>query len=279
MRFGVTMFSTDLSMEVPALAVAAEERGFDSLYLPEHTHIPVSRRTPPPTGDAELAEEYKRTLDPLVALAAAASVTSRIRLGTGVALPAQREPIVTAKAVATLDQLSGGRVVLGVGFGWNADELADHGVAMADRRAVCREHVLAMQALWADDVAGFDGDHVRIAPSWSWPKPVQRPGVPVLVGGGAGPKLFAHVAEYGAGWIPIGGSGLAEAIPRLRDTVAGAGRDPSTLEIVPFGSLPDPGKLEHFATIGVTECVFRVPSAPADAVLPVLDHWADLIAP
>lgn len=279
MRFGVTMFSTDLSMEVPALAVAAEERGFDSLYLPEHTHIPVSRRTPPPTGDAELAEEYKRTLDPLVALAAAASLTSRIRLGTGVALPAQREPIVTAKAVATLDQLSGGRAVLGVGFGWNADELADHGVAMADRRAVCREHVLAMQALWADDVAGFEGDHVRISPSWSWPKPVQRPGVPVLVGGGAGPKLFAHVAEYGAGWIPIGGSGLAEAIPRLRDTVAATGRDPSTLEIVPFGSLPDPGKLEHFATIGVTECVFRVPSAPADAVLPVLDHWADLIAP
>lgn len=215
MRFGITMFSTDLSMEVPALAVAAEERGFDSLYLPEHTHIPVSRRTPPPTGDAELAEEYKRTLDPFVALAGAATVTTTIRLGTGVALPAQREPIVTAKAVATLDQLSGGRFALGVGFGWNEDELADHGVAMADRRAVCREHVLAMQALWADDVAGFEGEHLRISPSWSWPKPVQRPGVPVLVGGGAGPKLFAHVAEYGTGWIPIGGSGLAEAIPRL----------------------------------------------------------------
>ena len=279
MRFGITMFSTDLSMDVPALAVAAEERGFDSLYLPEHTHIPVSRRTPPPTGDAELAEEYKRTLDPLIALAAAASVTRTIRLGTGVALPAQREPIVTAKAVATLDQLSGGRFVLGVGFGWNEDELADHGVAMADRRAVCREHVLAMQALWADDVAGFSGDHVQVSPSWSWPKPMQRPGVPVLVGGGAGPKLFAHVAEYGAGWIPIGGTGLGESIPRLREVVAGAGRDPDALEIVPFGSLPDPGKLEHFAAVGVTECVFRVPSAPADAVLPVLDRWADLIAP
>ncbi len=278
MRFGITMFSTDLSMEVPALAVAAEERGFDSLYLPEHTHIPVSRRTPPPTGDAELAEEYKRTLDPFVALAGAATVTTTIRLGTGVALPAQREPIVTAKAVATLDQLSGGRFALGVGFGWNEDELADHGVAMADRRAVCREHVLAMQALWADDVAGFEGEHLRISPSWSWPKPVQRPGVPVLVGGGAGPKLFAHVAEYGTGWIPIGGSGLAEAIPRLRDTVAAAGRDPSTLEIVPFGSLPDPGKLEHFEAVGVTECVFRVPSSPADAVLPVLDRWAELVA-
>jgi len=279
MRFGITMFSTDLSMDVPALAVAAEERGFDSLYLPEHTHIPVSRRTPPPTGDAELAEEYKRTLDPLIALAAAASVTRTLRLGTGVALPAQREPIVTAKAVATLDQLSGGRFVLGVGFGWNEDELADHGVAMADRRAVCREHVLAMQALWADDVAGFTGDHVQVSPSWSWPKPIQRPGVPVLVGGGAGPKLFAHVAEYGDGWIPIGGTGLGESIPRLREVVGEAGRDPDALEIVPFGSLPDPGKLEHFAAVGVTECVFRVPSAPADAVLPVLDRWAGLIAP
>ncbi len=277
MRFGITMFSTDLSMEVPALAVAAEERGFDSLYLPEHTHIPVSRRTPPPTGDAELAEEYKRTLDPLIALAAAASVTRTIRLGTGVALPAQREPIVTAKAIATLDQLSGGRFVFGVGFGWNEDELADHGVAMADRRDVCRERVLAMQALWADEVAGFSGDHVEISPSWSWPKPIQRPGVPVLVGGGAGPKLFAHVAEYAAGWIPIGGAGLADAIPRLHEVVADAGRDPATLEIVPFGSLPDPGKLEHFAAVGVTEAVFRVPSAPADAVLPVLDQWARLI--
>jgi len=278
MRFGITIFSTDRSMEVPALAIAAEERGFGSLYLPEHTHIPVSRRTPPPTGDAELAEEYKRTLDPLIALAAAASVTRTIRLGTGVALPAQREPIVTAKAIATLDQLSGGRFVLGVGFGWNEDELADHGVAMADRRAVCREHVLAMQALWADDVAGFSGAHVEISPSWSWPKPIQRPGVPVLVGGGAGPKLFAHVAEYADGWIPIGGAGLGDAIPRLREVVADAGRDPATLEIVPFGSLPDPGKLEHFAAIGVTEAVFRVPSAPADAVLPVLDRWAELIA-
>ena len=277
MRYGITMFATDQSMSVVDLARAAEERGFDSLYLPEHTHIPVSRRTPPPTGDAELAEEYRRTLDPFVALAAAAAVTTRLALGTGIALAAQREPIVTAKAIATLDHLSGGRVVFGTGFGWNEDELENHGVAMRDRRDVAREHVLAMKALWSDDVAGYQGDHVTITPSWSWPKPAQPGGPPVLLGGSPGPKLFAHIAEYGDGWIPIGGAGLADAIPRLRDDVAAAGRDPSALRIVPFGSLPDPGKLEHFERIGVTECVFRIPSATADIVLPILDHWTTLI--
>ena len=276
MRYGITMFATDISIDVVELAREAEARGLQSLWLPEHTHIPVSRRTPPPTGDAELREEYKRSLDPLVALAAAASVTTTLRLGTGILLPAQREPIVTAKAVASLDHLSGGRVALGVGFGWNEDELEHHGVAMRDRRAVARERVLAMQALWAEDEAGFDGEHVRFSPSWSWPKPVRRR-VPVLLGGAPGPKLFAHIAEYGDGWIPIGGRGLTEAIPELRRAVEEAGRDPSGLEIIPFGSLPDAGKLDHFERIGVTECVFRLPSAPRDVVLPILDDQATLI--
>jgi probable F420-dependent oxidoreductase len=270
------MFATDQTMDIVSLAREVEARGFDSFYLPEHTHIPVSRRTPPPTGDPTLPEEYKRTLDPFVALAAVASVTERIRLGTGIALPAQREPIVTAKAIATLDHLSHGRVVLGVGFGWNEDELADHGVAMADRRDVTRECVLAMQALWRDDVASFEGAHVHLSPSWAWPKPVHRR-IPVLVGGAGGPKLFQHVVEYADGWMPVGGAGLATAIPALRAAFEDAGRDPAFLEVVPFGSIPDPAKLEHFATIGVTECVFRVPSAPADVVLPILDEWAALL--
>jgi probable F420-dependent oxidoreductase len=276
MRFGITMFSTDVSMGVADLAVAAEERGFDSFWIPEHTHIPTSRRTPPPTGDPELAEEYKRSVDPLVALAAAAALTSTLRLGTGVLLPAQRDPIVTAKAVATLANLSGGRFELGVGFGWNEDEMEDHGVAYRTRRAVVREHVLAMQALWRDEEASFRGEYVDIPPSWSWPKP-ERP-VPVLIGGGAGPKMFAHLAEYADGWIPIGGAGLTEAIPRYKEAVAAAGRDPESMQIVPFGSLPTPAKLEHFAAIGVTECVFRIPSAPADEVLPVLDEQAAIMA-
>jgi probable F420-dependent oxidoreductase len=276
MEFGVTMFATDQSMSPVDLAREAEARGFSSLYLPEHTHIPVSRRTPPPTGDAELAEEYKRNFDPLVALTACAAVTERLRLGTGIALPAQREPIVTAKAIASLDHLSGGRFVFGIGFGWNADELEDHGVTMAERRAVCREHVLAMQALWAHDVAGYDGKHVHISESWSWPKPVQRPGPPVLLGGVAGPTLFAHIAEYGHGWIPIGGSGVARALPDLRHAFEEAGRDPSELRVVPFGTIPDPGKVDHYASVGITECVLRIPLGSRDDVLPVLDDYAAL---
>lgn len=276
MRFGVTLFATDRSIDLPDLARAAEERGFDSVWVPEHTHIPTSRRTPPPTGEAELPEEYKRSVDPLVALAAAAAVTSTIRVGTGVLLPAQRDPIVTAKAIATLANLSDGRFDCGIGFGWNHDEMEDHGVDYATRRARVREHLLAMRSLWNDEVASYDGRFVTLPPTWSWPKPAEH--VPVLVGGGAGPKLFSHIAEYGDGWIPIGGAGLAESIPRLREAVSDAGRDPDGLRIVPFGSHPTPQKLEHFASIGVTECVFRLPSAPADVVLPELDAQARLIA-
>ncbi len=275
MRLGVTMFATDISMSVPDLAVAAEERGFDSLWIPEHTHIPTSRRTPPPTGDAELPEEYKRSVDPLVALAAASSMTTRIHLGTGILLPAQREPIVTAKAIATLQNLSGGRFECGIGFGWNEDEMADHGVAYRTRRAHTRDHVLAMKALWDDEVASFSGEFVSFPPTWSRPKPDVA--IPILIGGGAGPKMFAHLAEYADGWIPIGGSGLSDAIPRYREAVADAGRDPDAMRIIPFGSLPNPAKLEHFASIGVTECVFRLPSAPADVVLRVLDEQSELL--
>jgi len=277
MRHGITIIATDQTIDVVTLAREVEARGFDSLYLPEHTHIPTSRITPPPTGEPELLEEYKRILDPLVALAAAAAVTERITLGTGIALPAQREPIVTAKAIATLDLIAKGRVVLGIGFGWNEDEIIDHGVTMKNRRAVAREHVLAMQALWRDDIANFDGDHVRFSDSWMWPKPVARQ-VPILIGGAPGPKIFEHIVEYADGWIPVGGAGMAKSIPDLQHAMVDVGRDPSTLQIVPFGSLPDPGKLDYFASIGVTECVFRIPPAPADVVLPILDEWAALIA-
>ena len=278
MRFGVTIFATDQSMNVVDLAREAEARGFESIYLPEHTHIPVERRTPPPTGEAQLAEEYKRTLDPLVALAAAATATDHIRLGTGIALPAQREPIVTAKAIATLDQLSAGRFVFGIGFGWNEDELEDHGVDMRERRDVVRERVLAMKSFWIDDVAGYEGRFTRVSPSWSWPKPAQKPHPPILIGGAAGPKLFNHIAEYADGWIPIGGAGLSKSLPALRQLVEQAGRDPAALDIVPFGSIPDHGKLDHFDQIGVTECVFRLPSATRDEVLPALDKWSALLA-
>lgn len=282
MRYGITMVTTDQTMDVVDLARATEERGFDSLYVPEHTHIPISRITPPATGEDELPEMYKRMLDPFVALGAAAAVTERIDLGTGIALPAQREPIVTAKAIATVDHISRGRTVLGIGFGWNEDEIANHGVSFAHRRAVCREHVLAMQALWADEVGSYRGDHVTVEPSWSWPKPARqadgRVGPPVLIGGGSGEKLFAHIAEYGDGWIPIGGAGVRAALPDLHRACEAVGRDPAELRIVPFGTLPDPGKLEYYASIGVTEIVLRVPTGDADTVLPILDEHASLVA-
>lgn len=273
MRIGVTIFATDRSMSPVELAVEAEKRGFHSLYVPEHTHIPVSRRTPPPTGDAVLPEEYKRTLDPCVALAAAAAVTSRILLGTGIALVAQHDTLAFAKQVATLDLVSGGRFVLGIGYGWNAEEMESHGVDPRRRRALVREKMLAMEHLWANDVAEFHGDFVRFERSWQWPKPVQRPRPRVLVGGAAGPKLFEHVAEYADGWMPIGGAGLRAALPDLRRAFEARGRDPAGLHVVPLGVLPDPAKLEYYASLGVTECVLRLPSAPRDEVLPVLDGY------
>ena len=244
--------------------------------MPEHTHIPVSRRTPAPTGDAELAEEYKRSLDPLVALGGG---------GRGDrAHPARhghrRSPRSTtrsalAKQIATLDRLSGGRFVVGIGYGWNHEEMENHGIDPKRRRARVRETMLAMQALWANEVASFAGEFVRFEPSWQWPKPVQQPRPPVLIGGAPGPTLFAHIAEYGDGWIPIGGAGISEALPELRRALEARGRDPETLHIVPMGVFPDDGEARLLPRAsGVTEAVLRLPSAPRDQVLPVLDGYA-----
>ena len=274
MRYGVTIFATDQTWRADEVAVEAEARGFASLYIPEHTHIPISRTTLPPTGEAELAEGYKRTLDPFIALAAAGARTERIRLGTGIALIGQREPIVTAKAIATLDYLTGGRVDLGIGFGWNLDEMENHGIDPARRRELVREHVLALRALWTDDVAEFHGDFVDVAPSWSWPKPVQAGGPPVLLGSAPAPRALAAVAEYCDGWMPIGGAGIREAIPALAAACEAVDRDPATVTIVPFGTLYEPGKLEYYESIGVHEVVLRVPAGGRDVVLPELDRLA-----
>ena len=274
MKIGVTLFATDLSMSPVELARAAEERGFYSLYVPEHTHIPTSRRTPPPTGDAVLAEEYKRCLDPYIALAAAAAVTERIRLGTGIGLVAQHDAITFAKELATLDRLSDGRLVLGIGYGWNHEEMENHGIDVKRRRALVREKMLAMQALWSNEVAEFHGEFVDFEPSWQWPKPVQQPRPRVLIGGAPGPKLFAHIAEYADGWLPIGGAGLQEALAKLRAAYAERGRDPQGMHVVPMGIEPSAEKLAHYRELGVTEAVLRVPSALRDEVLPVLDDFA-----
>jgi probable F420-dependent oxidoreductase len=273
-QIGVTIHATDLAMDVPDLAREAEARGFHSLYVPEHTHIPVSRKTPAPTGDAELAEEYKRSPDPLVLLAAAAALTQKIRLGTAIALPAQHDTISLAKQIATLDRLSGGRLVYGIGYGWNREEMENHGIDTRRRRARVREVMLAMQELWSKEVASFSGEFVRFEPSWQWPKPVQQPRPTVLIGAALGPTLLAHLAEFGDGWIPFGGAGLSKALPELRRAFAARGRDPNTLQVVPMGVFPDEGKLAYYREQGVSECVLRLPSAPREQVMPVLDGYA-----
>jgi probable F420-dependent oxidoreductase len=277
MRISVTAFVTDRCMGIGDLASAVEERGFDGLYVPEHTHLPLTADVPPGLVDGVRLDDYRRSLDPFVSLAAAAARTSRIRLGTGVCLVAQHDPIVLAKQVATLDQLSGGRVVLGVGFGWNAAELADHGVAFADRRDVTREKVECMQALWTMAEPEYHGRFVDLPPCHSWPKPATVGGPPVLLGGGAGPKLFDAIARYGHGWMPIGGGGVAAALPALRQAMSRAGRDPDALEIVPFGTVPTPAKLAHLHDLGATEVVLRVPAGPPSDMLPVLDDYRDYV--
>ncbi len=276
MRIGVTAMVTDVSIAPDELAREVEAHGFDGLYVPEHTHIPVSRDTPAPMGEP-LPEPYGRLYDPFVALTAAAQATSRIRLGTGVALPAERDPIATAKAVASLDHLSGGRVTLGIGFGWNVEELADHGVAFGDRRAVTADRLATMRALWAPEPTAYAGTHARVAPSAAHPKPAQDR-LPVWLGAGLGPKTLAFLVEACDGWIPIGGSGLSEAIPRLRSALADAGRDPDAFPVVPFGSVPDEGKFGYFAELGIDQVVVNLPDTSRDGARRFLEETAAVLA-
>ncbi len=276
MRFSVSIFITDQTIGPAEMARECEARGFHAMYLPEHTHIPASRATPAPMGEP-LPDYYARCVDPFVALTAAAAATQRLRVGTGICLVAQRDPIVTAKQAATLDLLSGGRFTLGVGFGWNREEAAHHGVVWPKRREVAREHVLAIRRLWTDEEASLRGEHVQLDPSWQWPKPVQQPHPPIWLGAGAGQRNFAAIAEYADGWMPIGGRGLRDGIAGLRQAFDAAGRDMATLDIVPLGSTPDPAKFEHFADAGATEVIAYAPPASADEVLPFLDDYAGIV--
>ncbi len=271
------MFPTDLAIAPGRLAKEAEDRGFGSLFFPEHTHIPVARSTPYPMG-GDLPEEYKRALDPFVALTAAAAATTTIGVGTGICLVAQRDPIVLAKEVASLDLVSGGRFLFGIGYGWNIDELEDHGVTAGSRRDVVRERVLAMKRLWTEEEAEFHGRHVSFDPCWLWPKPVQRPHPPVIIGGAAGPTLFRHVVDYADGWMPIGGSGLRADWDELRRLAEEAGRDPDAIEVSIIFARPRREILEHYAGLGVARVVLSLPARPADEVLPLLDRYSSLLA-
>lgn len=275
MHVSISWMNNLHAMRPDSLARVLEERGFESLWIGEHAHLPVNSGSPYPDG--KLPPYYLHMADMFVALSYAAAVTKKLKLGTGVALVLERDVFNMAKAVATLDQLSNGRVMLGFGVGWNQKELENVSKVPWKRRySGMKDCAMALKALWTQEEAEYHGEFVDFGPSWSWPKPAVP--VPVIIGGGAGPKMFAHIAEYAQGWIPIGGAGLTTAIPQLRDAVAEAGRDPADLEIIPFGSVPTPEKLEHFAAIGVTECVFRLPSADRDEVLRILDGQASLLS-
>lgn len=278
MQFGLTMFATHDAIDPMALGRAAEQRGFESLFFPEHTHIPTSRRSPYP-GGGELPRRYAHTYDPFIALTAAAVATERLKVGTGVCLVVERDPIITAKEVASLDHLSGGRFLFGVGAGWNREEMANHGTDPASRMALLAERVHAMREIWTKDEAEYHGRYVDFDLIWSWPKPAQRPHPPVLVGG-MGPKVLDRVLDFGDEWMPQGVTAdnideFAKRADELQRRAADAGRDRIPLTLA--GAEPDPGMIERYEAAGITRCLFRPPAKGTDEVLSAMDRLAKLI--
>ena len=277
MDFGASIFFTDYSIAPAALAPAMEARGFESLWAPEHSHIPTSRRSAYP-GGGDLPKSYYDVLDPFVALSAAAMVTNRLKLGTGVCLVIQRDTIQTAKLVASLDQISGGRFLFGIGGGWNAEEMEDHGTEFATRFKKMREQIEAMVQIWTRSKAEYHGEFVKFDPMMTWPKPIQKPHPPVIVGG-AFPHAARRAIRYGQGWIPIAGRGnVIDQIPAFRQMAQEAGRDPATLPISMFSAKEDLDTLKRFRDLNVARVTVALPSAKADEVLPILDRWAELAA-
>ncbi|MBV9757975.1 MAG: LLM class F420-dependent oxidoreductase [Alphaproteobacteria bacterium] len=277
MRVGAFYFPADYGIDIRELARALEARGFESLFVCEHTHIPVSRRTPFP-GGGELPKRYIHTHDPFVALSFAASVTSKLLLGTGVCLVPQHDPIVTAKTIASLDQLSGGRFVFGIGGGWNVDEMENHGVRHATRFKQMREHVLAMKALWTEDEASFHGEFVDFDPAWSWPKPAQKPHPPILLGGESDLTL-KRVVEFCDGWFPRAGRGEFDphsAVARLHRMAESAGRDPASVSVNIFGAPPRPEILESYRAAGIQRALLMIPDLGRDEILRFIDEHASL---
>ena len=280
LRLGVTLLSADTTIRPDDLARAAEERGFESMWLPEHSHIPISRESPWPgslTGEP-LPAPYARLHDVFVSLSMAAAVTTKLRLGTSVVLLGQRDAIWTAKQVATLDHLSGGRVELGVGIGWNREEMENHGRRFADRWARVRETVGAMRALWSNDVGAYDGELVHVAPSWQWPKPAQPKGPPVHLGGGAGPRLLGEVAAWADGWLPISArSSLRSRLDAMYAACEGIGRDPASVAVSVFGATTSAEGLTSLAAEGVHRAVLTSWAGDRDGVLRDLDSWVPLV--
>src|SRR5215204_2543386 len=279
MQIGAAMFFTDYSMSSAGLARALEERGFESVWAPEHSHIPLSRKSQIPSG-GELAKQYYDVMDPFVTLTAAASVTKTLKVGTGVCLVPQRDTIQTAKLVASLDQVSGGRFLFGIGGGWNQDEMEDHGADFRTRFKKMREQVEAMKAIWTETRPEYHGELVDFGPMITWPKPVQKPHPPVIVGG-AFPHAARRAVRYGNGWIPHSRrpqyEDVTDYLPQFRAMLAEAGRGPAEVPVTVWGVPPDLDRLKRHEEQGVGRGVVQLAPEPADKTLPLLDRWAELI--
>jgi probable F420-dependent oxidoreductase len=275
MEFGASIFFTDYSITSDELALALEERGFDSLWAAEHSHIPVPRKTPAP-GGGELPKRYYDVMDPFVTLTAAAVATKRLKLATGICLVIQRDTIQTAKLVASIDQMSGGRFLFGIGGGWNREEIESHGTVFATRMQKMREQMEAMKEVWTKSTASYDGEIVKVPQMMTWPKPVQKPWPPIILGG-AFPWAARRAVRYGDGWYPNASSGdPAEYLPRFRQMVIDAGRDPETMTVTVGGAPEDAGKLSWLRDLGVHRVVVSLMAESREEVLPVLDRWAKL---
>ena len=280
MDFGAMMFSTDYSIRPDDLARLLEDRGFESMWVPEHSHIPAERSSPWP-GGGDLPQDYWHTYDPFVALTAAAAVTTDLKLGTGICLVIERDPIMLAKEVASVDRLSGGRFIFGIGGGWNREEMANHGTRFRSRWRLLRERILAMKEIWTQEEAEFHGEFVNFDKMWAYPKPVQRPHPPILMGGD-GATTFDRVVEFCDGWMPISGrssegTSLQEKIVLLRRQAEEAGRDPALINITTFGARPEPDAIARLKAAGVDRAIFGLPSTERDTVVPIIDECAKLI--
>ena len=279
MHIGAAIFFTDYSMTPGELGRALEERGFESLWAAEHSHIPLSRKSPW-GGGGELPKQYYDVMDPFVSLTAAACATTTLKIGTGVCLVNQRDPIQTAKLVASIDQVSAGRFLFGIGAGWNQDEMENHGTVFETRHKLVRERVEAMRAIWTQTKAEYHGEFVNFDPMMTWPKPVQKPHPPVIVGG-AYPYAARRAVRYGDGWIPqmtaTAPTELGDLIPKFRQMAAEAGREPDSIPISVWGRSPELEQMKRYHDLGVDRAVTSLDSAKADEILPVLDKWAAII--
>ena len=274
-KFGISMFPTDYAIAPTRLAREVEARGLNSLFFPEHTHIPASRLTPFPGGGV-LPRQYWRAHDPFVALGACAAVTENISLGTGICLVIERDPITLAKEIASLDTISGGRAIIGIGAGWNREEMENHGAVYKDRWKITREKVLAMRTIWTQDEPEYHGEFVDFDPIWSWPKPVQPGGPPIWIGANSS-WVFDRAAEYADGWMPIGGPGSGN-MARLMKAMQARGRDMADFDLALFGAPLDAAQCAGRIEQGFNHVVFGVPPEDADTVLPALDRVAEVVA-